>query len=108
MQKKRMQVRMRFQKSFDVADSPQGRGGVHAAVVLRPSRAEQAALQAGRALAGDAVAVVDGERVLVALDRLLPVALALVGDAAPGPGTGILGIDVEGRVEVLDRLVELV
>ena len=48
------------------------------------------------------------ESALVALEGLLGVALALHGDAAPRPGTGVLAIDVEGGVEVLDGLVVLV
>jgi hypothetical protein len=31
-----MQIRMRFQKSFDIGDGPQGRGGVHAASLQKP------------------------------------------------------------------------
>ena len=54
------------------------------------------------ALPGSAV------RALVALDRLLAAALALVRDAAPEPRLAVPVVDVEGRVEVLDRLVELV
>ena len=44
----------------------------------------------------------------LALDRFLLCALALVGDAAPGPGFPVAVVDVQRRVEILDRLVELV
>ena len=67
-----------------------------------------AALDAGEALLAGGVLRVDADGALEALDRLLAAALPFVGDAAPGPGFGVLVVHVERGVEILDRLVELV
>src|SRR5208283_5133367 len=59
------------------------------------------------ALFGDRLVRVEGERALIGFTRLGAIAGAVVGEAEPSPGHWILGVDVQRRVEVFDRLVIL-
>src|SRR5215212_9922984 len=63
------------------------------------------ALHTGKAFAGELVGAVEVSGALVAFDRVLAVALLLIGEPAPSPCIGVAVVGVERRVEVLDRLV---
>ena len=54
---------------------------------------------------GHLVRGIDGDRPAVGFHRLDLVVLLLVGDAEARPGVGVVGVDVQRGVEVLDRRV---
>src|SRR3984893_8141128 len=62
---------------------------------------------AGDALLGKLAVRIEGERALIGFDGLRAIAGFFVGEPEAGPGFGILVVDVERGVEILDRLVAL-
>ena len=62
---------------------------------------------AGDAFLGKLAAGVEDERALIGFDRLGAIAGFFIGQAEAGPGIGVLVVDVERGVEILDCLVAL-
>src|SRR5208283_5189038 len=63
------------------------------------------AADAAHTRAGGGFVAVERQRALIVFQRLLAVAFFLIGKAEARPGFGVLVVDIERGVEVLDRLV---
>src|SRR5690606_23338353 len=89
-------------KCLKKASRPEVRTGLESPDGSSAEQRAAATADAAEPLAGHLVLVVGAERALVAFERFLLLALLLEGEAAQRPGIGIVAVDIQGGVEILD------